>query len=54
MTDIKLFRPDSDEVVDLGLESQSADDVLEIGAMVATFDPNVIVYAEGTTLQEWK
>lgn len=56
MTDslVKMFLPSLDESIDLGIPEQSFDEILEIGDMLATFDPNVFVYVTGPALQEWK
>lgn len=54
--ELKIKTMFTEEPIDLGLPGDSDDDLLEIGAMLATFDPHAIVFAEGKLpkLQTWR
>lgn len=54
MGEVKMYRPLTDEVVDLGLPEQDDDALLGIGEALATFDPGVVVFTQGMSLQQWK
>ena len=46
---LKLYSQITDEVTDLGLPSEDLDALLQLGDMMATSRPGIIVY-----LQPWK
>ena len=49
-----MFSPLTEDVVDLGLPGEDLDKLLGIADMVATINPDVIVYVEGRALQKWE
>lgn len=54
MPQAKLYSQLTDEVLDLGLPSEDYDAILELGAMIATSRPGVIVFTEDTPLPKWE
>lgn len=54
MSQVKAFSLLTEEEIDLGIKTESLDDLLELGEMAATGHDNLIVYVSGPALQKWE